>query len=163
MKKFLTIVGSFLVTCALLAQSTSSGALSAGLNVIASVPGNLLSLQLSDTSGAANNVIVYDSSSASTTNRVRPAYTLLTPYTTNIVSSFTNGVGRVETQTNTVRAIATTTVAQSTNEMTRLFTITLPANGSVLFDPTTPTLFSYGFTIKTVGAGSYNATYITQQ
>lgn len=163
MKKFLAIVLSLVSAVALMAQVSTSGTLSAGLNVVSSNPGNLLYLQLSDTSGSANNVIVYDSSSASVTNRVRPAYTLLTPYTTNIVSTFTNGVGRVETQTNTVRAIATSTVAQSTNEMSRLFTIQLPANGTVIFDPTTPTLYSYGFTIKSVGAGTYNATYIPQQ
>ena len=148
-----------LFALAVSAQTTSSSTLAAGLNNISATPGNILSLQLTDTSGAVNQFIVYDTASTSTTNRVRPSYTSYTWYNTNVVTTFTNGIGVTENQTNTVRACVASTVAATTNEVTRLYTITVPANGTVIFDPTYPVLYSYGLGVKATGAASYNAVY----
>lgn len=151
------------LTASLFAQTSASGNLSAGLNVISSAPGQLVYLQLTDTSGSANTFIVYDSSSASTTNRVKPSFKKWTYYTTNEVTTYTNPLGRSETVTNTVRARILETVASATIEMGRLYTVTVPASSTIILDPTDGLNYSFGYTIKALGTGSYNTQYVPLQ
>lgn len=163
MKRFFSFLTLLFLSVAAFAQNSVSGNLSAGLNVISSDPGQLVYLQLTDTSGSANTFIVYDSDSASTTNRVKPAFYKRTFYTTNEVVTYTNPLGRSESQTNVVRASILELVAQSTNEMKRSYTVTVPANSTIVFEPTTPVGYTFGYTIKALGTGSYNTTYFPMQ
>lgn len=163
MKKFLALFVSLFLAVAAYAQTSASGNLSAGLTVISSDPGQLVYLQLSDTSGSANTFIVYDSDSGSTTNRVKPAWYKRTFYTTNEVVSYTNALGRTESVTNVVRASVLALQAASTNEMKRVYTVTVPANSTVVLEPEDGLGYTFGYTIKALGTGSYNTRYLPMQ
>lgn len=163
MKKFFTLFAALFMSVAAFAQNMVSGNLSAGLNVLSSDPGQLVYLQLTDTSGSANTFIVYDSDSASVTNRTKPAYYKRTFYTTNEVVTYTNPLGRSESVTNTVRASVVSLVASASSEMKRVYTVTVPANSTVIFEPVDPAGYTFGYTIKALGTGSYNTTYLPMQ
>jgi len=163
MKKFFALFVSLFLAVAAYAQTSASGSLSAGLTVISSDPGQLVYLQLSDSSGSANTFIVYDSDSASVTNRTKPAYYKRTFYTTNEVVSYTNALGRAESVTNVVRASVQTLVASASAEMKRVYTVTVPANSTVVLEPDDGLGYTFGYTIKAVGAGSYNTRYLPMQ
>jgi len=163
MKKFFALFVSLFVAAVAYAQTSASGSLSAGLTVISSDPGQLVYLQLSDTSGSANTFIVYDSDSGSTTNRVKPAWYKRTFYTTNEVVSYTNALGRTETVTNVVRASVLALQAASTNEMKRVYTVSVPANSTVVLEPDDGLGYTFGYTIKALGTGSYNTRYLPMQ
>ena len=163
MKKFFALFVSLFIAAVAYAQTSASGNLSAGLTVISSDPGQLVYLQLSDTSGSANTFIVYDSDSGSTTNRVKPAWYKRTFYTTNEVVSYTNALGRTETVTNVVRASVLALQAASTNEMKRVYTVSVPANSTVVLEPDDSLGYTFGYTIKAVGTGSYNTRYLPMQ
>lgn len=143
-----------------LGQTSASGNLTATNNIISTLSGQIVRLQLTDTSGAANTFVVYDSDVATTTNRIKPAYFARTFYSTNEVISVTNALGRVESITNTVRASVTATVAASTNEMRRVYTVTVPANSTTVLEPAGVLSYTFGYTIKALGTGSYNTDYI---
>lgn len=153
------------LTASLFAQTSASGTLVAGvpMNVISAVPGQLVYLQLTDTSGSANTFIVYDTAVASTTNRIKPSFKKWTYYTTNEVTTYTNPLGRSETVTNTVRARILETVAASTNEISRVYTVSVPANSTVILDPVDGLNYSFGYSIRALGTGSYNTQYIPLQ
>ncbi len=159
-KFLLPLFALFALFASAFAQTSASANLSAGLNLVSSLPGQIVRLQLTDTSGSANTFIVYDSDSTSTTNRVKPAYFARTFYNTNEVVTVTNALGRVETLTNTVRASVTATVAASTNEMKRVYTVTVPANSTTVLEPTGTVGYTFGYVIKALGTGSYNTDYI---
>ena len=163
MKKFFALFVSLFIAAVAYAQTSASGSLSAGLTVISSDPGQLVYLQLSDTSGSANTFIVYDSDSGSTTNRVKPAWYKRTFYTTNEVVSYTNALGRTESVTNVVRASVLALQAASTNEMKRVYTVSVPANSTVVLEPDDSLGYTFGYTIKALGAGSYNTRYLPMQ
>lgn len=163
MKKFFALFVSLFIAAVAYAQTSASGSLSAGLTVISSDPGQLVYLQLSDTSGSANTFIVYDSDSGSTTNRVKPAWYKRTFYTTNEVVSYTNALGRTETVTNVVRASVLALQTASTNEMKRVYTVSVPANSSVVLEPADSLGYTFGYTIKAVGTGSYTTSYLPRQ
>lgn len=163
MKKFFTLFAVLFLSVTAFAQNMVSGNLSAGLNVLSSDPGQLVYLQLTDTSGSANTFIVYDSDSASVTNRTKPAYYKRTFYTTNEVVTYTNPLGRSESVTNTVRASVVSLVASASSEMKRVYTVTVPANSTVIFEPVDPAGYTFGYTIKALGTGSYNTTYLPMQ
>ena len=163
MKKFFALFVSLFIAAVAYAQTSASGSLSAGLTVVSSDPGQLVYLQLSDTSGSANTFIVYDSDSGSTTNRVKPAWYKRTFYTTNEVVSYTNALGRTESVTNVVRASVLALQAASTNEMKRVYTVSVPANSTVVLEPDDGLGYTFGYTIKAVGTGSYNTRYLPMQ
>jgi hypothetical protein len=163
MKKFLVLLVALFLSVTAFAQNIVSGNLTATNNVISTDPGQLVYLQLTDTSGSANTFIVYDSDTATTTNRVKPAFYKRTFYTTNEVVTYTNPLGRSESVTNVVRASVLALVAASTNEMKRVYTVTVPANSTVVFEPVDPVGYTFGYTIKALGTGSYNTTYLPMQ
>lgn len=158
MKRYLNFILLLLFPLAASAQVWSSGTLSAGVTRISDTPVTFNYIQLSDTSGAVNVVTLYDNDSASVTNRVIPAVTnARLTYTTNIVTSFTNRAGVVQTATNSVLFTTTQTIAATTNEARRLYRITLPANGSAVFEPEGLGLgTSFGLNVLSTGAGTYN-------
>jgi hypothetical protein len=136
-----------------------SGSLTNGVNLVNSGGTSLGYLQLIDTSGTNQTIVVYDNDSSTSTNRIRPAYTATTQYTTNIVRVFTNFAGVLQTNTTAQIAWATSTVAATTNEAARVITLAVPANSSTTFAPTQPLGMTWGFQIKTTGTAAYNATY----
>lgn len=138
-----------------------SGTIASGQTIIDSGGGTLASLQLIDTSGSANAVILYDLASTSTTNNITPAYTGRQYYSTNIVKSWTDSQGNTKTRTNTFLYSAPLAVTLQTNQANRLYTVTIPANGTVTIEPSTPLGYLFGISIKNAGALSYNARVIS--
>lgn len=160
MKRFFSLL--LAVFAAVTAQAQwLSGTITSGQTILDTGSGTLASLQLVDTSGSANSVILYDIASTSTTNIVLPSFTARQYYTTNIVKTWTNSQGVSTSRTNTVLFNAPLTVAASTNQATRVYTVTIPANGSVIIEPTQPLGYTYGLSIKNAGALSYNARVIS--
>lgn len=155
MKRLFTFISTLFIL-AMTAFAQTSGTLASGVNLISSSPLQIGSFQVFDTSGANNTITVYDNDSASSTNRVRAAYTTTTQYTTNVVMTFTNFAGVVQTYTNTVLARVNSTVAASTNEARRVFRIVVPANGSVSVDPILPYGTTFGVQALATGAAQYN-------
>jgi hypothetical protein len=145
------------LTSSLFAQT--SGTLTAGVNLLSSDPTIVRSIQFFDTSGTNNTITLYDNDSASSTNRVRAAYTTTTQYTTNVVMSFTNFTGVVQSYTNAVLARVNSTVAASTNEARRVFRIVVPANGTVSVAPTSPYGTTYGAQVLANGTAIYNGDF----
>ncbi len=158
MNKILALLALFALALPALAQQWSSGSLSAGVTRISATPIEFNYIQLTDSSGAVNTITLYDNSSNSSTNVVIPAVSnVRLTYTTNIVTSFTNRAGVVQTATNAVLFTTTQTIAGTTNEARRLYRITLPANGSAVFEPDGLGLgTSFGLNVLSTGAGSYN-------
>jgi hypothetical protein len=157
MKQFFKYFVSFMAMAALVFAEVVSGTFTSSIAVLNTTGVSIRNFQVSDTSGSANTVILYDNDSASSTNRVYAAYTGVTQYTTNVGMSFTNFTGVVQSYTNTVLATVNTTVPAATNQARRVFTFTLPANGTVTFTPNSPQGTTFGLQLKAVGNGVYNA------
>jgi len=157
MKQFFKYFVSFVAMIGLVFAEVTSGTFTSGITVVSSTGRSIANFQLTDTSGAVNNVVLYDNDSASSTNRVYAAYTGVVQYTTNVVTSFTNFTGVTQTYTNTVLKVDNITVAAATNQARRVFTFRLPANGTVTFTPTYPAGTTFGVQLSATGAGAYNA------
>ena len=156
MKNLFKYFGTFLALAGLIVAEVISGSFASGITSISTNGVSIANIQLSDTSGAANTVVVYDNDSASSTNRVYAAYTSTVQYTTNVVMSFTNFTGVAQSYTNTVLKVDNTTVAAATNQARRVFTFRLPANGTVTFTPTYSQGTTFGLQLSATGAGGYN-------
>jgi hypothetical protein len=157
MKNFVKYFATFLALAGLLVAEVVSGTFTSAISVLSSTGVSIRNFQVVDTSGSANTVILYDNDSASSTNRIYLAYTGVVQYTTNVVMSFTNFTGVAQSYTNTVLKTDNITVAQATNQARRVFTFTLPANGTMTFTPTSPQGTTFGLQLKAVGNGVYNA------
>jgi len=157
MKNFVKYFATFLAMAGLLVAEVVSGTFTSAILSISTNGVSLRNFQVVDTSAAANTVILYDNDSTTSTNRIYLPYTAVTQYTTNVVMSFTNFTGVVQSYTNTVLATVNTTVPAATNQARRVFTFTLPANGTVTFTPTSPQGTTFGLQLKAVGNGVYNA------
>jgi hypothetical protein len=159
MKRFSTFIAMLLAVAGLAFGQSYSGSLTNGVNLLSTQGALIKGLELFDTSGAANTVIIYDNDSSTSTNRVRQAYNAITQYSTNMVMTFTNFAGVVQSSTNTVLATVTTTVAATTNEARRVYQVVLPANGTVSINPSTPLGTTYGYQLRTTGNALYNTEY----
>jgi hypothetical protein len=157
MKNFVKYFATFLALAGLLVAEVVSGTFTSAISVLSSTGVSIRNFQVVDTSGSANTVILYDNDSASSTNRIYAAYTAVTQTTAPVVMTFTNFTGVVQSYTNTVLTTTNVTVGISTNQARRVFTFTLPANGTVTFTPTSPQGTTFGLQLKAVGAGVYNA------
>ena len=157
MKNFVKYFATFLAMAGLLAAEIVSGTFTSAILSLSTNGVSIRNFQVVDTSAAANTVILYDNDSTTSTNRSYAAYTAVLQYTTNVVMSFTNFTGVVQSYTNTVLATVNTTIPAATNQARRVFTFTLPANGTVTFTPNSPQGTTFGLQLKAVGAGVYNA------
>jgi hypothetical protein len=156
MKNLFKYFGTFLALAGLIVAEVISGSFASGITSISTNGVSIANIQLSDTSGAANTVVVYDNDSSTSTNRIYLAYTSTVQYTTNVVMSFTNFTGVAQSYTNTVLKVDNITVAQATNQARRVFTFRLPANGTVTFTPTYSQGTTFGLQLSATGAGGYN-------
>jgi len=156
MKNLFKYFGTFLALAGLIVAEVISGSFASGITSISTTGVSISNIQLSDTSGAANTVVVYDNDSSTSTNRVYAAYTAVTQSTAPVVMTFTNFTGVVQSYTNTVLTTTNITVGISTNQARRVFTFRLPANGTVTFTPTYSQGTTFGLQLSATGAGGYN-------
>ena len=157
MKNFVKYFATFLAMAGLIAAEVVSGTFTSAISVLSSTGVSIRNFQVVDTSGSANTVILYDNDSASSTNRIYQPYTAVTQTTAPVVMTFTNFTGVVQSYTNTVLTTTNVTIGLSTNQARRVFTFTVPANGTVTFTPNSPQGTTFGLQLKAVGAGVYNA------
>ena len=157
MKNFVKYFATFLAMAGLIAAEVVSGTFTSAISVLSSTGVSIRNFQVVDTSGSANTVILYDNDSTTSTNRTYAAYTAVTQATAPVVMTFTNFTGVVQSYTNTVLTTTNVTIGLSTNQARRVFTFTLPANGTVTFTPNSPQGTTFGLQLKAVGAGVYNA------
>jgi len=157
MKNFVKYFATFLAMAGLLVAEVVSGTFTSAISVLSSTGVSIRNFQVVDTSGSANTVILYDNDSASSTNRIYAAYTGVTQTTAPVVMTFTNFTGVVQSYTNTVLTTTNITVGPATNQARRVFTFTLPANGTVTFTPTSPQGTTFGLQLKAMSNGVYNA------
>lgn len=157
MKNFVKYFATFLAMAGLLAAEVVSGTFSSGITVVASTGQSVSNFSLTDTSGAVNNVVLYDNDSASSTNRVYASYTATTQSTAPVVMTFTNFTGVVQSYTNIVLTTTNIVIPAATNQARRVFTFRVPANGTVTFTPTYAAGVTFGLQLNATGAGAYNA------
>ena len=157
MKNFVKYFATFLAMAGLIAAEVVSGTFTSAILSLSTNGVSIRNFQVVDTSGSANTVILYDNDSTTSTNRTYAAYTGVTQTTAPVVMTFTNFTGVVQSYTNTVLTTTNVTVAAATNQARRVFTFTLPANGTVTFTPNSPQGTTFGLQLKAVGAGVYNA------
>jgi len=157
MKKFLLSLWAVLaIALTGAAQNYTAGVITNGVSLLSADPTLLTSMTLIDTSGTNHIVILYDNDSATLTNRITAAYNSRTVYSTNIVTTFTNFTGVVQSYTNAALAYVDVTVPAATNEARRVYQLYVPANGTATITPLNPLGFTYGLQVKSVGAGLYN-------
>lgn len=162
MNKLISFFAGLLLAASLHAQSYiwKSGSATSSAATLLSTTVGFKYIQLTDTSGSANLVTIYDNSTAST-NVVSAAYTAAVTYTTNVVESFTNLAGVAQSFTNTVLHTQTYTVAAATNEARVLYRVTVPASGTVTFSPSPGVNATRGLTVKATGNVNYTLQYYT--
>lgn len=137
-------------------QSVISGVLTNGVNLIKTGPGAVYELEVYNQDAATQTLTIYDNSSSTSTNTVKPAWTYYTIGRATNSVVFTNIVGVV--QTNTTIGLARTTVSVSavTNEATRVYRVTIPTATKVTIQPNEALTFGLGFQLHLLGT---NATY----
>lgn len=161
MKKFCYLFLGLFAAFSAFGQLNTSGTATGGANKVLSTTGiQIATLSLTDTSGSANPVVLYDTESSSSTNRIVLGYaSARVTYTTNIISTYVNSLGVSTSTTNSFLFTTTQTVAPTTNEARRVWTVTVPANGTVLFEPTPAAGTTFGAVLRPVGALTYSMTY----
>ena len=157
MKNFVKYFATFLAMAGLIAAEVVSGTFTSAILSLSTNGVSIRNFQVVDTSGSANTVILYDNDSTTSTNRTYAAYTAVTQTTAPVVMTFTNFTGVVQSYTNTVLTTTNVTIPSATIQARRVFTFTLPANGTVTFTPNSPQGTTFGLQLKAVGAGVYNA------
>ncbi len=130
MKNLFKYFVTFAAMAGLLVAEVVSGTFGAGITAVRTTGQSIASIQLTDTSAAANTVVVYDNDSASSTNRVFAAYTGVVQYTTNVVMSFTNFTGVAQSYTNTVLKTDNITVAAATIGLSGVKNVVFPTNNN---------------------------------
>lgn len=150
------LVAALVAPLSALGQSVISGSLTNGVNIVRSGPGAIYSLQLFNSDIAAQTVTIYDNSSSTSTNTIKPAYSYFTTGRITNTVIFTNIVGRGETNTTIGLGRTSVSVSAVTNEATRVYRIVVPASSSGTIIPAQPLTFGLGFQVHLIGT---NATY----
>lgn len=154
----LGIVALILSAISTQAQSSRSGSLTNGANLIYSGSSVAYNLQVLNRDAAAAILTIYDNSSATSTNVVRTAITTYLPTRATNTSTFTNAVGRVETNNFVYLTRSSTVTAAVTNEANRIYRISVPASSSVIITPVDGYSFTFGYQAHWTGT---NADYNT--
>ena len=157
MKNFVKYFATFLAMAGLLAAEVISGTFASGITSLSTNGVSISNIQLTDTSGAANTVVVHDNDSSTSTNRVYASYTATTQSTAPVVMTFTNFTGVVQSYTNIVLTTTNTVIPAATNQARRVFTFRVPASGTVTFTPNYAAGVTFGLQLSATGTGAYNA------
>lgn len=124
-KKYLSLV---IVTASINTYAaTISGTLTNNANSVLTSGYRLLSLDLIGAASGNTTVRLYDLATV-TTNLVTTDYSSRTSYATNVITSYTNTVGSIQSITNSGLFTLTSTVDGTTSEGTRIIDIVVPPN-----------------------------------
>lgn len=142
------------------AQTPKSGSLTNGANLIYGDSAVAYTLQVMNRDAAAAILTIYDNSSATSTNTVKTAITTYLPSRATNTSTFTNAIGRVETNNYVYLTRASTVTAAVTNEAYRVYRISVPASSSILVTPPDGYSFTFGYQAHWTGTNAdYNTVY----
>jgi len=160
-KLILRLIALFaLTTVTASAQLFVSGSLTNGVNLLNANPIAITQLQLTDTSGTNNLVIVYDNDSTTSTNAIVSSWISLAYARATNSTTFTNFAGVVQTNSFVYLSRSSVTNAATTNEATRVWIANVPANGSLTIIPDTAIAVGRGLQVKTSGTTVYNLNYV---
>lgn len=159
LKNFLGLVVVFAFTQIASAQLLLTASLTNGVNLLRSGATALNEIQITDTGGAANTISIYDNSSASSTNTVKPAYVSYAYGRGTNVTTFTNLAGVIQTNNFVYLARTATTNAAITNVARLLYRTVVPANGTVTLIPDNAYTFGLGLQIVASSNAIVNASY----
>ena len=159
MKK-LIIVASLMVALSINAAVTSTTVATttcSNLVTFLSGGGTISSITFQSPPANVGSAKLYDSDTTSLTY-TQAAYTTITVYATNLISSWTNYYGVVNNATNIVLMQATNTVAAVTNSpLPLLLTMTGGTNTTVTYSGINAN-FSRGLAVTNTGAGTITVT-----
>lgn len=160
--KFVQFIVALLFASAVFAQNAwLSGTAAANTNTVVDAGfGQLASLTIADTSGSANTIIIYDTDSATSTNRTLPAYTGRVQSLVTNTTTWIDSVGRTNSRSVVRLTNAVTTFAAVTNQANILYRVTVPANSTLVLEPPSPLGYTYGLTIRPTGAAQYTTRLI---
>lgn len=159
MKKFFT----FLVLLSLLVGYTTKAAVvtssftGTDTNQIYEGRSIVSSVQVANATAATLTLTLYDGPAAAGAGDllfVIPTYTIVSNYTTSVVTTFTNFSGVVQNQTNDMRVSTNVTIPQTTNTYATLMTISVAASTTSTTTPNNPLYTGMGL----VGTSDTNAT-----
>jgi hypothetical protein len=155
MKKFFSLIAALFALATFSVSAQNITTITNGVNLITTNVNFATQFIFQDTSGANNTVILYDNNSASSTNIAIPGYVTANQILTNVISSWTNVYGVVQSYTNLVLQYSYTTNAATTNEASRKWQFFVPAYGSLVYQGV-PIPFTYGLQVKATGSGFLN-------
>lgn len=163
---FIKHIGAMLAAVALVATSFSSHAAEASASptqasynlLIGTNALQLQSITVANASSAIMTAYIYDSPNTNTTY-VRSAYTNTLSYTTNLVTTFTNFSGVIQTNTNTVLYTYTSVAPQATNSYRVLNTFTVPAGESLVWTPSPGIYANFGLSAYASTNGTITVQY----
>lgn len=157
-----------LASLTLLTATVSAGLITAtgstatnGQIVLLSATGvNIKTVSLTDTSGGANRVYLYDLSSVTTeTNRVFASWISTTSYTSNTITTNVDLLmGQTNYTTNNFIYTVPSTNAAATNRGRVIWQFTIPASSAVTWTPSPGAYSSLGLVLHTLT----NVDYIIQ-
>ena len=127
-KKYLSLViVAFVLLGVNTYAATLSGTIASGNNSLLTSGYRLLSLDIIGAASGNTTVRLYDLST-SVTNLATGAYSTRTSYATNVVTSYTNTVGSIQSITNSGLFTLTSTVATNLLEAVRIVDVVVPPN-----------------------------------
>ena len=159
--KILTIASLVLFTQSLKADVVSA-AYASGTNNLKAAAIQLKGLTLANGTGSAITVALFDAPSTGFTY-VAAAYTSAGYYQTNVVTTYTNIQGATFTNTLSYTVPYTTSVAQTTNNYSTITRITVPANTTTVWAPSTQLNVNDGLLVTNNGTITVTADYLPRQ
>jgi len=149
---------TFSVQAATTSFSVTSGAVS-NISLLLGTGAKLSQIVLTSSSTTTGKAVLYDTTNIGLTNVVG-AYTTITSYATNYVTTYTNYYGYTNSLTNISLVDITNSVAATTNALTPILTLTAPTNSTVTYS-SLGVLFQNGITISNAtspGVGTITGT-----
>lgn len=141
------------------AQQAATWAVTNGINTPRTSGTAIFELQITDTSASANTISIYDNSSTSTTNTVKPSYISYAYSRLTNSTTFTNLAGVVQTNNFVYLSRVATTNAAVTNLATLVYRTIVPSSGTQTIIPLNPFTFGLGVQIVAASNATLNVTY----
>lgn len=162
-KLFVYLVALVTLASSINAATSSTSISAAGTNNILAGPVRIYQLMFANGSGSAITVRLLDAPSTNQTYTAG-AYSLISRTgPTNVVTTFTNFFGVVQTATNYVITTTTNSVSASTNSYPVIGTWVIPANSTVYYTPESMLRINNGLLVTNQAAIAITSDYIAER
>lgn len=163
MKTLFKLLAVFSLLLNVNAASSSTAIAAAGTNNILAGPVQAYQLMFANASGSAVTVKLLDAPSTAQTYTAG-AYTLISRTgPTNVVTTFTNFFGVVQTYTNYAITTVTNSVGASTNSFPVIGTFVIPANSTTFYTPESTLKINNGLLVTNQAAITVTVDYIANR